>query len=393
MRPIILGIDPGTTSAYAAIDFDFNLIGVESKKDFSISEMISKAILHGEPIIIGTDKKEIPSFIKEFSQKVGAKIAAPSYDTKKGEKKRLVTTSKFIKYVKNAHEIDAIASAIYAYHSYLELIKKIKATLERENKQGLQSRVISLVILENISINNAISTLEEKGNEAIAEAKRKKIRQLTPQKELTKEEKEILFLRMHNLRLRQALDKKQEELDRECSKEIDIDSFSKKRLSFKERKILALEEALKKFSSELFKIQKKNERLGYYLVQSERYIVAKKLRNLGKEEIESNRKKINEQDVLFVEDISVISNDAIIFLKKEKISVILFAKKKSSIAEKEFILIDISNLEHELIDSFVFIKKSDLIGALNKEQKKEKSPDILKGIVFDYKKERQNAIR
>ncbi|MCM2326039.1 MAG: DUF460 domain-containing protein, partial [Candidatus Woesearchaeota archaeon] len=121
MRPIIVGLDPGTTSAFALLDTDFKVLKIKSKKEYPMDEIISDVCSNGVPIIVGCDKKDLPSAIKEFSQRTGAKIHLTSYDTKKDEKKVMVKTNGFWEIVNNAHEIDSLASAIMAFNDYKKM--------------------------------------------------------------------------------------------------------------------------------------------------------------------------------------------------------------------------------------------------------------------------------
>ncbi len=378
MRPIIVGIDPGTTSAYAAIDFDLNLIGVESKKDFGISEMISKVMYLGDPVLIGTDKKEIPSFIRSFSNKVGAKIVTPGYDTKKGEKKRLVQESRMIRFTKNVHEVDALASALYAYSDHRELLKKMKAQIKEDD---VREKAIPLVILESMSIARALELVRSKGEEAVREVKRKRIRQVTPPRELSPEEKQILLLTTQNIRLRMSLQRTREELEQELGKEIDLDAQAKKLLAFKERRILFLEKHAKRLEREKKELQSERLKLSDMLLNTKGSIVMRKLRNLTNEEY--GKRKLDGTGVLFVEDISAYSERVVRDLEKKGVRMIIFKhgrnpmlslklipSEKISIREtRDFVLADEKELERAARETKGNIDIGELLDEYRKERK------------------------
>ncbi|MEM4397429.1 MAG: DUF460 domain-containing protein, partial [Candidatus Woesearchaeota archaeon] len=193
MQPIIVGIDPGTTTAFAVLSFDFKVLKVKSKKSYSLAGIIYDVYKEGYPLIIATDKKEIPSFIKEFSQKTGSKIYNPKYDTKKGEKLYIVKEKGLLDYCKNTHEIDALASALYAYREYYSLIKKIDNFIKDKNKIYLKNILLTKVIIEEKNILKAISEIESKN----VEKPKKEIKKIEEifLKDLTKEEKEIFLLK------------------------------------------------------------------------------------------------------------------------------------------------------------------------------------------------------
>ena len=119
MGPIIIGIDPGTTSAFAVLDLERNVLAVKSRRNYSFDGLLKEASSYGIPFIVAGDKKETPGFVKEFSQKTGAIVFAPKYDTKKEEKKYLVKKFDFEKSASNVHETDALASALFAYEEFI----------------------------------------------------------------------------------------------------------------------------------------------------------------------------------------------------------------------------------------------------------------------------------
>ncbi|NTV24091.1 MAG: DUF460 domain-containing protein, partial [Nanoarchaeota archaeon] len=238
MHPVIVGIDPGTTSAFAVLSFDMKLLGVKSKKEYSQSELIENIYSYGVPIIVGTDKKEVPSSIKEFSQRTGAKVFAPRYDTKKGEKLHIVKDHDLIAKVKNAHETDALASAIFAYNEYKALISKIFAYVKQNNKQNILDKLLMKVILEGMPISSAAIELERKPEER-PEPKKESLAILP--RALTKEDHQIMLLKQHVGTLKEKIAELEIENARLKSRKIDINAESKKRLSQKEQKLLSLD--------------------------------------------------------------------------------------------------------------------------------------------------------
>src|SRR3989338_1935418 len=75
---LIIGIDPGTTTAYAIIDIEGKLIKTSSSKHLELSKIISAAIKTGKVALVGTDKSKIPNLVYTFAAKIGARIIAPN---------------------------------------------------------------------------------------------------------------------------------------------------------------------------------------------------------------------------------------------------------------------------------------------------------------------------
>ena len=387
MRPLIIGIDPGTTSAFAALDFNFSLLLTVSKRDFSMSEMISSIICLGDPLIIGTDKKEIPSFIKSISQKFGAKVITPRYDLKKGEKKRIVHNYHFSRFTKNAHETDALASAIYAFNEYKPLIKKIRTHLEKEEKINLLDDIFELVILEEVSIHKAISLMESNGQEIIKKIKKKRTRQLTPPKELSPEQKQIMFLKSQNIRYRQEIGRLGSELALHKEKKVDLDREAKKMLSFKEKRILYFEKQIKLLNKENKSLKEEIDGLTGFISVMNGSVLIKKLKSLSREEYFSKKDKlgIKQGEIIFAEDIRNPSNKVLLDLIENKNTIIICENKNNSLGNG-FKLIERSRLNLLETCDFALADKSELEQRIREGKARE---DILKDIVEEYRKKRQ----
>src|SRR3989344_6928155 len=110
-RPLIVGMDPGTTLGYAFLDMDGRLLETGSAKQFPIHLLIRKAMDAGTPLFVGTDKRNVPSAVQEFAAKTGARIMAPAEDLKVQEKKIWTKEHR----LRNDHERDALAAALFAY--------------------------------------------------------------------------------------------------------------------------------------------------------------------------------------------------------------------------------------------------------------------------------------
>ncbi|MBU0757942.1 MAG: DUF460 domain-containing protein [Nanoarchaeota archaeon] len=391
MKPLIIGIDPGTTAAYGAIDFEGNVISIGSKKDFSISEMISTIMYLGDPIVIGTDKKEVPSFIRSISQKLGAKVFTPSYDTKKGEKKRIVKQNGFLKLTKNAHEIDALASAFFALSEYRPLVKKIMHTLNKQNLIDVMDEVIPLVILDSLSIHTAIQLIENKDTKEIEKIKKKRVRSLTPPKELTKLQKEILLLRIHNFRLKQKLMMLENQLHKEQNNKPDIDSETKKFLTFKENRILFFEKKIKKLEKDNLSLDSLNNRLNSFIADMNGKVLIKKLKNLGRSHFDLKQKSLNisDEDVLMVEDLSSVSSAVVNILDKKNIRILIQSNKSNKELGKKFIILPQKELRLIETDRYALVDSNELDRSVAHHKKNKKiDKDSLKDLVQEYRKKR-----
>ncbi len=150
---IILGVDPGTTKSYAILDINGNILNIKSSKKLTSDLIIEDVIIHGKPILVGTDVKKAPSFVEKIASSFGAKLYKPKTNLTGMHKTRLV--KKFLKHkdieINNKHENDALISAVLAYKSIKPLLKKIEDKHFELNTEEIKN----LVLKENINIKEA----------------------------------------------------------------------------------------------------------------------------------------------------------------------------------------------------------------------------------------------
>lgn len=131
MKPLIVGVDPGSTSAVALVDFEGEIVKLESGKNFPPSEIINEIVQEGKPIIVTSDKSDTPSKVKKIATSVGAEEFKLEEDLSQERKRNLGKGE-------NSHERDASASAIHAFKQLRNNIRKIKETAEKENMETVE---------------------------------------------------------------------------------------------------------------------------------------------------------------------------------------------------------------------------------------------------------------
>ncbi|MEM3411839.1 MAG: DUF460 domain-containing protein [archaeon] len=120
-KPVIVGIDPGSTIGIAILNFNGEIIDLMSGKNLSLKDIVF-ALQEYEPTIIGTDRVPAPKIIKKLCSIFKAKLYLPKRPLERLEKSKIIQGYNF----KNQHEADALASALKAYMSFSGKIRQIK---------------------------------------------------------------------------------------------------------------------------------------------------------------------------------------------------------------------------------------------------------------------------
>ena len=128
-EPLIVGIDPGNTSAVAALDLDGDIKLVESEREFPPRDIIMRLIEIGTPVVVGCDTKKMPSTVEKIASSLGAKKFSPEEDLESNRKKELGSKGN------NSHEKDAIAAAIHTHNNFRKSIEKIHRLSESSDQE------------------------------------------------------------------------------------------------------------------------------------------------------------------------------------------------------------------------------------------------------------------
>lgn len=113
-RYLIVGIDPGTTTAVAALDLDGNLLHVASSRQMNMSSVIESLYKVGKPLIIASDVQEMPYSVEKIRRAFSAIAHSPRQDMSVESKMELTSSFQYA----NDHERDALSAALDAYRQY-----------------------------------------------------------------------------------------------------------------------------------------------------------------------------------------------------------------------------------------------------------------------------------
>ena len=124
-RYLIVGIDPGTTTAVAALDLDGNLLHLASSRQLNMSGVIESLYKVGKPLIIASDVQEMPFTVEKIRRAFSAIPFTPKQDVSVETKIELTEPFQYA----NDHERDALSAALDAFrqyrHKFQNLLKRI----------------------------------------------------------------------------------------------------------------------------------------------------------------------------------------------------------------------------------------------------------------------------
>ncbi len=386
---LIVGVDPGTTLGYAAIDFEGNIIKLHSEKNLDLNLLISELIKFGRPLIVAGDKEYNPDFIARLAVKLGARVICPDYDLKVSEKREIAKEFE----TGNQHEIDALASALFALKKIGSLLKKINIYVEHYKKEDIRQQLIEFVVGKGLNIWDSVEIIEEPKKEEVKIIKEvveeRKLREkdfLVLYKKFKDAKKDVSLLRGQNDKLNdqmKTMKKDYEYMFKQISKS-QLDKKMQSLLDFKEQRMKFFDRQLKMKQDEVNLMQNEITTLLYFLSNMNSNVLLKKLDNLGIREFEKRKNILNirEGDVLLVKDSDIVSERAIDAIKG-KVEIVFYRKPISRKVESKlpFIFIDANKVNIEENEYFGVIDKGEFDKVKNKKT-------LLHKIVDDYRTER-----
>lgn len=177
-KKLIVGIDPGTTTAIVLLDLDGDLVDAKQKKPFSLSEITNYLSEQGDPVIIASDVDHPPRLVRKVAATFDARLFYPK-EILPVERKIRMASKKF----KGEHERDAYAAARSAYENFQPGLKKISADAEKEGMGDYSDEIKASVITGTAqNTQSAIEAVRAKslaaknaGQEYAQEIKRKNV--------------------------------------------------------------------------------------------------------------------------------------------------------------------------------------------------------------------------
>jgi len=173
---LIIGIDPGTTIAYAAIDLDGNLVYTNSSRQASMGNSIEALSRLGKPLILASDVQQMPYSVEKIRRAFNAIGYTPRQDRSVEEKQELTGGYTY----RNVHERDALAAALDAYRHYHNKLQNItKRVPPGYELDEVRAGVIRGLSLEKILGERDITAVEQPSGIPITTSEGKKDERIT----------------------------------------------------------------------------------------------------------------------------------------------------------------------------------------------------------------------
>ena len=153
---VIVGIDPGTTTAAAVVGLDGTVHARYSSRTADTAAVTEWIIEQGRPIIVAADVEPMPETVEKFRRSFDAAGWHPTTDLPVDEK---LHRTREVGH-ENDHERDALAAALYAYDAHVDQFERIS---EKTPPRIDREAVIAGVVAGGKSVETVVAELRDDG--------------------------------------------------------------------------------------------------------------------------------------------------------------------------------------------------------------------------------------
>jgi len=406
---IIVGIDPGTTTAIAVLTLEGGLRMLHSSRTISTPEVIEMIAEQGRPLIIASDVFPAPNAVEKIRRAFNAVPGSPEGVLTVEDKIELAKPFEY----SNNHERDAIAAAVSVHRKNKNRFEQIKKKIPN----GLDAEEVMALVVKGQSVEAAISGLTRKESrvpEIKAEKPDAEARHLGEM--LRKYEESIEEMRKSQEELGKELDRKENRIRKleELIKKQRAETYRKlkkeKEIRIREQEIVRLRNIVSEGGKRISELQERIEKLKHVrrLEISGRVLPVKIISAFTKDSILRTKEQvgIKKDDIIVLRDASGGGSVTARMLSKLQVRAVIICNDMSHAAEDELFNLGIPvlragdvKLQFDPSEELAVINPEDIKNAVEEWNKKAEERKLaakeewLASLVDEYRSERRRKIK
>ncbi|GAB3689221.1 DUF460 domain-containing protein [Salinarchaeum chitinilyticum] len=149
---VLVGVDPGTTTAVALVGLDGEILDVRSTRTADAAEITEWIVERGRPLLVAADVEPMPETVEKLRRSFDAAGWIPETDLPVDEKLHRAPDHSY----DNDHERDAVAAALFAYDDHADQFERIARKVPRDVDRGA---VTARVLAEDLSVEAVLEEL------------------------------------------------------------------------------------------------------------------------------------------------------------------------------------------------------------------------------------------
>jgi predicted RNase H-like nuclease (RuvC/YqgF family) len=247
---VVVGVDPGTTTAVAIVGLDGEVLDVLSTRTADTAAVTEWIVERGRPVVVAADVTPMPETVEKLRRSFDAAGWTPERDLPVDTKQHRTRQAGY----DNDHERDAMAAALSAYDDHEDQFDRVAAKVPPGQDVG---PVVARVVAGGESVETALAAFRD-DDEADEDDHEHDPREPTAEeKRIADLERQVERLQDHVERLEETVAEKDAELDDYESKLAAARSDQRKEAR-RDREVTRLERENRRLQSE---IDERDERI------------------------------------------------------------------------------------------------------------------------------------
>jgi predicted RNase H-like nuclease (RuvC/YqgF family) len=146
---VLVGVDPGTTTAVAILDLDGEVLDVLSTRTADTADIVEWIVERGRPLVVAADVTPMPETVEQVRRSFDAAGWTPPSDLPIDEKQHRTREHAY----DNDHERDAMAAALEAYDDHADQFRRV----DRKVPPGVDTGAVLADVLDGESVETALA--------------------------------------------------------------------------------------------------------------------------------------------------------------------------------------------------------------------------------------------
>jgi len=203
---VVVGVDPGTTTAVAIVGLDGEVLDVLSTRTADNAEVTEWIVERGRPVIVAADVTPMPETVEKLRRSFDAAGWTPDRDLPVDVKQHRTREEGY----DNDHERDAMAAAFGAFDAHTDQFDRIAAKVPPGQEVG---PVVARVVAGEESVETVLEDLRDDGGGDTEEPTQPDNEQSPEQKRISQLESQVAQLQSHVESLESTIAEKDDEID------------------------------------------------------------------------------------------------------------------------------------------------------------------------------------
>ena len=250
---VIVGIDPGTTTAAAVVGLDGEVLDVLSTRTADTAAVIEWIIERGRPVLVGADVTPMPETVEKIRRSFEATGWTPSRDLPIDVKKHRTRETGY----DNDHERDAIAAALGAYDAHDDQFERIATKVPPQHDLGA---VIERVLGNEQPVEAVLEALAEDDTDDTDDTEQVDNEPSPEQRRIRQLEQQVERLQDHVDRLEERVAERDEQIE-EYERELSNSRRKERREARERREVSRLERENDQLERDLADERERREQL------------------------------------------------------------------------------------------------------------------------------------